>query len=59
MLYKMNKFINLAEETLKKSPGPTKHSCVIVSGGKIISRGFNYHADEYCVKHKRYKSNIS
>ena len=52
----MLKFVNEAEKQCNKSPGPHRHGCVISQGGKLISKGFNYHEDPYCFKRKRCKS---
>jgi|TARA_B110000259_G_C14034389_1_gene408495 deoxycytidylate deaminase len=45
------KFINKALEISEKSMAKDhKHGAVCVVGGKIISTGFNYHADPHQIK---------
>lgn len=47
------KFIQCARHCAEKSDMRSKHGCVIVKGGKVISHGFNYYYTESCIYDKK------
>lgn len=45
---KEQSFIDVAVQEAKQSTCLRMHGCVLVSGGKIISKGFNHHGTSIC-----------